>query len=611
MMSSGCSNIRTHFFKPSEKDKAIKEEKKVVPLGPTQKNLGQDFFTEVSGISGLINIRAQQMASVDLNFDGFPDLVVIPSNQTNPRIFLFKSDTKTYHESPFLHFPEGLNMSYGLFYDFDHDDVIDCVGVQFSLNRQMTKFPIRFFHGKKVEGKIQFIENSKFMNGLSYMPSASVIPVDVNQDGRLDLLVANWFEENANGSMTAKPDLILLNTEGGFRLQKNYLIDQWDELKNTSPLEYVNATPSLGASLCDLNGDAMMDVLTTAGHHFSNKYWMQLTDHRFQNVAGKLGVDHDDVGAFKMTGGGNTYSGLCYDFSGDGKEDVYLGEMVAPLDTQESDRSAILIQNKYEGLSKMLRYELLDTHLLGVHQEAAKRAQLVDFNADGRVEILVDNNGFFPHTRTQLWSSNLGDGEMGIFENVAPDHGIDIANSFTSLVGDFNHDGKIDWLTSQSDLRGQAEKERMLLFTNQMNLENSLQIIFYVDGGLGNRSAVGAKITLKVENTERGTVAFERIVQYSYGFLSPQNPEGIWMSWKDSQKKSKIVDFKISWPTKKQTGSHQETSLKKRALDKLNDLIMKRKLGRGKKSEIGDSWTPLKIRVNQNYEIFEMTNLRL
>jgi len=268
------------------------------------------------------------------------------------------------------------------------------------------------------------------------------------------------------------------------------------------------------------------------------------------------------------------------------------------LDNAEVDRSSVLLQNEGSWPQRMLRYDLLDlSNASSNHNQkyqAAKRAQSIDIDMDGSFEILVDNNGYFPHTRTWLWSTTS---DQGVMDNVAPSLGLDLVNSFSSLIGDFNHDGKQDWLTLHYDLRGHQDKETMRLLVNQSKLDDRLQIIFYLDGGLGNRTGVGSILKLKVNNADNGNIKFQKTVQYSFGFLSPQNPSGTWLGWKDSFKKSYISDLKIYWPSK--VGDKKNTDfdpLKKLAVAKINDAIF-----RQRKSSI--PWKPIKVKINLDWDV--------
>lgn len=535
------------------------------------------------------------MAAVDLNFDQFEDLIVISDNHSFPRFFLYRPDRRQYEESVDTIFPEGTNMSYGLFYDFDGDDITDCVAIQFSLNRQMTKVPLRFFRGVRTGNHLSFEENPKMVRNVGYFPTASAIALDYNRDGRLDLYLANWFREEKE-LLFSTPDLLLLNTPQGFQPQREKLSGEWDELKNSKPVQYVNATPSLSAALCDLNGDGLLDIVSTSGHGHHNHYWMQSNHGDFQNFGETIAMAHDEVGTYKLTGGGNTYSSACGDFDGDGRWDLYVGEMAGRWDSREFDHSSILLQPRTDWPGRLLRFQLLDTHSKESQEEGSKRVQLVDFDADGENEILVDNNGFFPYTRTLLWERVKDSENTHEWENVAPLWGLDIVNSFSSLVGDFNHDGKRDWLTSQYDLRALSEHEQVQLWINQIDLKQRTQIIFYPEGERGNRQAIGAILQLKVSEEEGGDVKIlQQIAQYSFGFLSPQNPQGLWFAWKNPRGKARIRSIRLQWTSKKNP-LQSEAALQQKAVAKLNDLLLRHQ-------SRPDSWRPMKVRISADYTI--------
>jgi hypothetical protein len=128
---------------------------------------------------------------------------------------------------------------------------------------------------------------------------------------------------------------------------------------------------------------------------------------------------------------------------------------------------------------------------------------------------------------------------------------------------------------------------------NQNNLNDRIQLIIYLDAGIGNRTGVGAMINLKVKNTDEGNLRFHKIVEYSFGFLSPQNPPGLWLAWRDSLKRSVIDDLAIVWP---KNDKLKTSPLRQVAIAKINDALLKHKKG-------DLSWMPLKIKINANYEV--------
>jgi hypothetical protein len=93
--------------------------------------------------------------------------------------------TKTYFQAP-------LKASYILFYDLNHDYILDAVVGVLNQKSELSKLPLRVYQGKLINGSIQFFE-VKDAIPMKAQPTSTVALLDYDQDGNLDLFVGNWF----------------------------------------------------------------------------------------------------------------------------------------------------------------------------------------------------------------------------------------------------------------------------------------------------------------------------------------------------------------------------------------------------------------------------------
>ena len=80
---------------------------------------------------------------------------------------------------------------------------------------------------------------------------------------------------------------------------------------------------------------------------------------------------------------------------------------------------------------------------------SSRRGSWVDFNNDGLLDLLVDNSGFPPHSKLIMFYQN----EDHSFEDQSVQLGVDITNPLNTTILDFNRDGKMDFITFQTDTR--------------------------------------------------------------------------------------------------------------------------------------------------------------
>lgn len=164
----------------------------------------------------------------------------------------------------------------------------------------------------------------------------------------------------------------------------------------------------------------------------------------------------------------------------------------------------------------------------------------MDYNIDGRIDLLVDNSGFPPYSRLVMFEQD----ETHAFMNVGSQLGIDIVNPTGTTVLDVNQDGLQDFVTSQNNIRRSDIPARLYLFENQQTYAGRRSIKVHLNGIKSNTHGLGAMVMLY---TQKGT---EKIVQrrwneFTQGGLTSQNESGVLFGIDAGVD---AVGLKVRWP---------------------------------------------------------------
>lgn len=543
-----CSSQKE--WDPSELGSAMAtmEKSQTLDYGP-QKKTDQNTpvsFIDLTESYGLANIDASNFMAVDLNEDGHSDLVLIADYFSQPEVYIFDPKEKRFNKSASV-FDQTIKASTILFYDFNGDKITDALVGVLNQGTEISERALRLFVGRKTKEGLRFAESLGAIK-LPPGPAATIVPVDYDLDGDLDLFVGNWFSKKGGVSLPEK-DFLLENREGKFFDASEALVGENDW--NSDRTMRVNATATFSSQICDMDLNGFPDILAVSTNGYLNKLWMN----RYRNspqgrVFRNYGVESffagDPDGLLNARGGGRTFAAACADYNHDGIMDVFLGELSHNHDADSIDKSSILTGSTLKFPPKFIRTEyVMDAHDLRWNQ-ADKRGVWFDYNNDGLLDLWVDNSGFPPHTRALLFKQYPDHS----FENVAKDAGVDFVNPQATIVLDVNGDGKLDVLTAQTDLRDARMKKRLYLFVNQTN-EDNRSLRFFLRGNRANFVGLNATVELRVK-TSKGVQTRIQQVSYSYGSLPPQNEEGIWFGLKKGEE---ALSVKVIWPYSKTLNS--------------------------------------------------------
>jgi hypothetical protein len=538
LLFSGCSTTGFPFLGSTEEKvnpKKIEELRDTEPLKTKHPS-----FVDRAAFYGLHEITAMNFSLIDFDQDGFEDLVILKNYNSVPKFYRFNPINQKFELHDYL-FNSQIRASYVLFYDFNQDKIKDAVVGFFNQKTELTPTPIKFFKGSL--NKKNIIHFSEIKNAIKFAPGphASIVPVDINLDGYLDLFVANWLEAGKNPQ--PKPDIILMNNKKNqFIANEELLEDEWKKAQNST--SYLEAKPSYTASICDVDLNGFPDILVGATHQFSNKMWLNLYDLKnnkrtLKNFAQISGVDQDQEGSLILQGGGRTFSLECADYNQDGIVDIFSGELTHVYDGDNVDKSSILTGASQSFPPKFIRTEYLRDAFDPNWSQSDKRAIWFDYNSDGLLDILVDNSGFPPHTRLILFEQ-LSEHD---FED-RRDIGINFMNPLSSVILDINNDRQWDILSAQINTRDERIEEKIFLLQNILKFNDRKIMEIHLDTDKSNSDAIGAMIEYKIKFQDK--YIYRRHWHHqSFGALPPQISKKIFLVLKENET---LESIKVRWP---------------------------------------------------------------
>jgi enediyne biosynthesis protein E4 len=367
------------------------------------KNNRDGTFTDVTDKAGVAGGKEFGMgcAIADYDNDGYPDILVTAYGRCT-----------LYHNNGNGTFSDvtdkagvacpGWTTS-AVWFDYDNDGKLDlflCSFVEFSAKSNVVcgdnKLGKRFYCIPRV-----FKPSSSFLfhnNGDGTFTEVSagtdiqrakgkslgVVATDVNNDGLMDLFVANDTVQN----------FLFMNRGKG----------KWEEIGLAAEVGYsANGTPrsGMGVDAADVNGDGRQDLFVANVDQEMFSLYRNEGNEVFSDVAATNSIAQ---ATRLLSGWGLRF----FDYDNDGLVDLFLAnghpdDMIDQYSQQVHYREPLLLF-RHNG-----------TKLVNVSQEAgpvfqktfpARGLAIGDFNNDGRVDVLIGNNGGAP----VLLRNNAGEG---------------------------------------------------------------------------------------------------------------------------------------------------------------------------------------------------------
>jgi hypothetical protein len=334
-------------------------------------------FSEVKNF--IADIKPFSVVAGDFNGDGKQDLAVANSGSNNISILL--GDRTGNFSSP-SNFIAGITPSAIAKGDFNEDGILDLIVTNFNSNS------ITLLLGDGT-GSFNLPTTFTLLGGNidpSVAPSSLAI-ADLNKDGNLDVVVANYVSGDVS---------VLLGDGTGLFSPPNAF--------------FVGDLPA-SVTLADLDGDGNLDIVTANSE--SNDVSILLGD-----GTGNFG---DEIFFDVETGPNSVVAG---DFNNDGLLDLATAN-------SESDNVSVLIAEGTGFVKKNFHVGTSPTLIV-----------TGDFNGDGNLDLATTN---FDSNNVSVLTGD-GAGNFADAANFAIGNG---ANSLT--VGDFNDDGKPDLATANGD----------------------------------------------------------------------------------------------------------------------------------------------------------------
>ncbi len=541
-------------IKLAEELDSLSKKVQATNYGPTLKE--SDAFLDKTNEYGLGGLYAVTFNAIDINFDGFTDLVILPTYYSRPKFYIWNKAANKFEFWSHDPLPLDFKASFMLFYDMNKDKIPDLISGVLNQRSEVSKIPLKIYYGEMWSGKLLFKEDSKAFTS-PVEPTSGLTVIDYDLDGWPDLFVSNWFE-NKNGQYLPVADRLLRNNKGKFEDVSSVLRGEQDKL--SSHLFPPNAKPTYGASTCDIDQNGFPDIMTVSSSGHKNKLWMNLKEARtgdrmMEDIGTISNYASDPDGSLIPTGGGRSFFSACTDYNDDGIMDIFLGELSHAYDNESVDRSSILTGSKEIYPPYFLRTEYLSDVTSESWNQGDRRGAWVDYNNDGRVDLLVDNSGFPPYSRLVMFEQD----ETKAFVNVASQLGIDVVNPTGTVTLDVNRDGKMDILTSQNNVRKADIPPRLYFFENNQKLVGKRAIKVHVNGIKSNTEAIGAMVMLYTQ-TKTKKIVQRRWVEYTQGGLPSQNESGVHFGISEGVE---VVGVKVRWPYVHKQGFGQGNVIEK------------------------------------------------
>lgn len=345
--------------------------------------------TEKAGVRG--GGYGMGVAVGDYDGDGFPDMYV---TQYGRSILFHNNGDGTFTD---VTQKAGVAIvgwaSSAVWFDYDNDGKLDlfvCRFVDFSKEKHhhcsapnipalagqneycypriYTPMPSWLFHNN---GDGTFTDVSQKM-GITDNPGKSwgVVATDVNNDGWLDLFVAN--DTTAN--------FLFVNRAGR----------RFEEIGFTSGVAYGEggkARSGMGVDSADFDQDGWMDLFVTDLNHELYAFYLNKHDESFEDVAGRTGI----ANASKlMSGWGLKF----FDYDNDGNLDLFIAnghpdDLIEKIYDSVTYREPLLL---FHNTGKELKNISHESGPAFSRPLSARGLALGDFNNDGAVDVLISNN---------------------------------------------------------------------------------------------------------------------------------------------------------------------------------------------------------------------------
>ena len=347
------------------------------------------------------------------------------------------------------------------------------------------------------EGDWQFRRIEKGPPGGSMGFSESCSWADANNDGWLDLFIAN------SGNRQPERNAFYLATDG---TSFTKIFD--------SPLS-ADAAASRSPNWADVDGDGDADMFVANEGDSPNHFFKNLLKEN-----GKLAFEKITDGAIAKDAE-NSISGSWADVDNDGDFDLFVANLGQPNVLYLNDgRGNFQRQNAFSDSSRSFG------------------SSWGDIDNDGDLDLFVANGWAKTGLNNHLFRNLLAETGTATFEEISGDPVVqDGGWSYGSSFADYDSDGDLDlfvakWLNSKD--------ENNALFRNDLANENNWLIVNCV-GTTSNRSAIGATVRVKAKINGKSVWQMRQIsgqdsycgqnLQLHFGLGNAQSVDSLIVNW--------------------------------------------------------------------------------
>jgi len=412
-------------------------------------------------------LRSDQVSVVDWNGDGYDD-VCIPGR-------FFQNDSGRGFRAVSMPMP-GAPTAWG---DVDNDGDVDVFVAQGFGNDQLWRND-----GKGLFSNITV--DSKIVNNA---PTVTALWLDIEQDGDLDLFIANG-RSTVNGSEVYYQDKLWRN-DGGM---------VFTDVTASSKLALGEPAPfydTWGASVCDYNNDGRTDIFVATYRLAPDRLYRNNGDGTFTEVAsatGAIGIPTTQPQYF-----GHGMGSEWGDVNGDGLVDLMVGNLGHPDSRAQYSNPSLVLRNTATASSPRFTnwYDISSSGVLDWHGIKFKEMNaglcMADMDHDGSVDvwhgqISYESFGAGANRPSHLYLGSTDPTKP--FRDVTWQSGMFIHGAWTAVRGDFDRDGDLDLLCASGT-------ESVKLFRNDLPKNGASVTVRLSDTRAGKHlSGYGARIVV-------------------------------------------------------------------------------------------------------------------
>ncbi|MBI2393534.1 MAG: CRTAC1 family protein [Deltaproteobacteria bacterium] len=513
---------------------------------------------------GLDAVLGTRLQAVDLDRDGYPDLLVEGANgradATKPTARVLMNRPKPGGGRQFVDetvasgvgaMREGTkpgdgklrSMQFSVAADVDNDGDVDLFSGTYV---DPTKPDLDSGDRNEIllndgKGKLALAPKSAVQTVPTELPPTSGAAfVDADRDGVIDVWVGYWYKAYGSSYVGVQARLFKGKGDGTFA---DATPGSGLETQSSGYDQGKNHRPAYGVTACDLDGDGASELLLSA---YGRQWNLLYKNHTasgaapaFEEIgqasgfAGDTNVDYSDNQFYqchcKITGSctagepdlscgttsnwssvdakpwrnnGNTFSTVCADIDGDGKNDLYSAEIKHWHIGESSDASELLVNDGTDAIhfKRPGRKELgLEwPHPTVDWNEGGITAAAADLDLDGREDVIVGASDYPGN-----WSLVFRQKDDGTFEEIGQKIGLHHDCAVGIAIADFDRDGDLDAVVASSVARDCAKiwtkGNEVHFYENALNdgaqKHGFLQVALEGKGAGGaNRLGVGARV---------------------------------------------------------------------------------------------------------------------